>query len=194
MGSFNKSLLPLVKEDKDFPGTAPYLFGTDFAKRSKGFTNHIKEMRSSLPNKTRQNSEVLDCFFAMASPRREATEEGAEAPTIQSEPRAFPTRTETMNNSHTDIQFTKDITANHCTKSLIAARGVMPLNAQECPAGRLAHFQKNWTLITKDRWVLDTVKGYHRIPLNTPSDSETRISFLFHFFMQEDLQFLFCYL
>ena len=32
---------------------------------------------------------------------------------------------------------------------------------QECPAGRLAHFQKNWALITRDRWVLDTVKGYH---------------------------------
>ena len=81
VGSFNKSLLPLVKEDKDFPGTAPYLFGTDFAKRSKEFTDHIKEMRSSLPNKTRQNSEVLDCFFARASPRREATDEGVEAPT-----------------------------------------------------------------------------------------------------------------
>ena len=81
VGSFNKSLLPLVKEDKDFTGTAPNLFGTDFAKRSKEFTDQIKEMRSSLPNETRQNSEVLDCFFARASPQREATEEGAEAPT-----------------------------------------------------------------------------------------------------------------
>ena len=37
----------------------------------------------------------------------------------------------------------------------------MPLQVQECLAGRLAHFQKNWALIIRDRWVLDTVKGYH---------------------------------
>ena len=39
VGSFNKSLLPLVKEDKDFTGTAPHLFGKDFAKHSKEFTD-----------------------------------------------------------------------------------------------------------------------------------------------------------
>ena len=56
VGPFNKSLLPLVKEDKDFTVTAPYLFGMDFAKRSKEFTDQIKAMRSSLPNKTELRS------------------------------------------------------------------------------------------------------------------------------------------
>ena len=56
VGSFNKSLLPLVKEDKDFTSRAPYLFGTDFAKHLKEFTDQVKAMRSSLPNKTELRS------------------------------------------------------------------------------------------------------------------------------------------
>ena len=56
VNSFNKSLLPLVKEDKDFAETTPYLFGADFAKRSKDFTDQIKAMRSTLPIKTEYRS------------------------------------------------------------------------------------------------------------------------------------------
>ena len=71
--------------------------------------------------------------------------------------------TEQFTQTHTDCH------GHNYQSFLIAARGVMPLKAQECPAGRLAHFQKNWTLIKKDRWVL----VLYRIPLNTPSDSKT---------------------
>uniref|UniRef100_A0A1X7VIX4 Uncharacterized protein n=1 Tax=Amphimedon queenslandica TaxID=400682 RepID=A0A1X7VIX4_AMPQE len=39
--SLNKSLLPLLKDDVDFATAVPFLFGTDFAKRSKDFL-HIK--------------------------------------------------------------------------------------------------------------------------------------------------------
>ena len=56
VNSFNKSLLPLVKEDKDFAETTPYLFGADFAKRSKDFTDQIKAMHSTLPIKTEYRS------------------------------------------------------------------------------------------------------------------------------------------
>ena len=56
VNSFNKSLLPLVKEDKGFTETTTYLFRADFAKRSKEFTNQIKAMRSTVPNKTEYRS------------------------------------------------------------------------------------------------------------------------------------------
>ena len=56
VNSFNKSLLLLVKEDKDFAETTTYLFRADFAKRSKEFTNQIKAMRSTVPNKTEYRS------------------------------------------------------------------------------------------------------------------------------------------
>ena len=50
------------------------------------------------------------------------------------------------------------------TQDIIARMGIIPLNAERMrlPAGQLAHFQKNWGLLTKDHWVLETVVG-HRI-------------------------------
>ena len=46
------------------------------------------------------------------------------------------------------------------TQSAIAAMGIVPLNINTSPAGRVAHFHTNWQKLTKDRWVLDTVRGY----------------------------------
>ena len=45
--SFNKSLLPLAQEDKDFTETSPHLFGPDFAKRSKDHLDQVKALRTS---------------------------------------------------------------------------------------------------------------------------------------------------
>uniref|UniRef100_A0A1X7UCP5 Uncharacterized protein n=1 Tax=Amphimedon queenslandica TaxID=400682 RepID=A0A1X7UCP5_AMPQE len=41
--SLNMSLLPLLKDDVDFATAVPFLFGTDFAKRSKDFTDQMPE-------------------------------------------------------------------------------------------------------------------------------------------------------
>ena len=46
------------------------------------------------------------------------------------------------------------------TQSAIAAMGIVPLNINTSPAGRVPHFHTNWQKLTKDRWVLDTVRGY----------------------------------
>ncbi len=35
------------------------------------------------------------------------------------------------------------------------------MKAQHGVAGRLTHHAHNWDKVTKDRWVLDLVKGYH---------------------------------
>ena len=164
VNSFNKSLLPLVKEDKDFTETTPYLFGADFAKRSKDFTNQIKAMRSILPNKTEYRSSRPIFWKGQPLGRGMAHRKGWRSQQLQPEsPRTVLFGAETVNNTHTSMSVIKEIAIIHCTKSLIMARA---LQVQECPAGRLAHFQKNWALITRDRWVLDTVKGYH-IELHT---------------------------
>lgn len=52
VSTVNKSLVPLVKEDKDYVDAYPDLFGADFAKRSKEFLDQVKALRSSLPNKS----------------------------------------------------------------------------------------------------------------------------------------------
>ena len=46
------------------------------------------------------------------------------------------------------------------TQCMIAAMGIVSLSIQAVPAGRLAHFLPNWQIITGDRWVLNTVRGY----------------------------------
>lgn len=38
--------------------------------------------------------------------------------------------------------------------------GYTTLEIQTNPVGWLAHFVANWQLITKDQWILDTVRGY----------------------------------
>lgn len=38
--------------------------------------------------------------------------------------------------------------------------GLVPINSQHGIAGRLANHAENWEKITKDRWVLDVIKGY----------------------------------
>ena len=45
--SINKSLVLLVKEDKDFAEVAPNLFGVDFAKRAKEHLNQVKTLRQA---------------------------------------------------------------------------------------------------------------------------------------------------
>ena len=46
-----------------------------------------------------------------------------------------------------------------CTQNVIAGMGINPLGMQKMPAGQLYHFHKNWEVLTKDRWILDS-EGY----------------------------------
>ena len=43
---------------------------------------------------------------------------------------------------------------------MIASLGIIPRSIDASPTGRLAHFIANWRLMTKDRWVQNTVRGY----------------------------------
>ena len=46
------------------------------------------------------------------------------------------------------------------TREIIVCMGVAHLCALERLAGHLSHFASNWEIVTKDRWVLNTVRGY----------------------------------
>jgi len=61
--STNKTLLPLVEDDKNFKGAAPSLFGPDFAQKSKDFINQVKAMNSSV-----RDPKPFGQFFRAISP------------------------------------------------------------------------------------------------------------------------------
>ncbi len=39
-------------------------------------------------------------------------------------------------------------------------RELAQLEVKASPAGRLVHYTQNWKKITKDQWVLSTIRGY----------------------------------
>ena len=41
----NKALMPIVEDDSNFQDSAPALFGTEFAKKSKDLVDQVKAMR-----------------------------------------------------------------------------------------------------------------------------------------------------
>ena len=53
-------------------------------------------------------------------------------------------------------------------QNVIASMGIVPLEIKEVAAGRLHCFIRNWERLTKDRWVLDTIRGYNIEFLSTP--------------------------
>ena len=55
---------------------------------------------------------------------------------------------------------------------MIASLGIVPRSIDVSPAGRLAHFIANWRLVTKDRWVQNTVMGYEIEFVSQPHQSK----------------------
>ena len=75
----NKALLPIAQDDDNFRDAPPYLFGNEFAKRSKDYVEQVRAMRSTLPKGTGKRP-----FFQGGPPRRGGQSRGAEAPTTDS--------------------------------------------------------------------------------------------------------------
>ena len=67
----------------------------------------------------------------------------------------------TQNTTHTQPHIPFQIkTPFHSMIRSLNERGIVPLFASEVPARRLQYFLKNWETLTRDRWVLETVRGY----------------------------------
>ena len=51
VSELNKALLPIVGDDNNFKEAAPFLFGTELAKKSKVMVEQVKVMRSTISKK-----------------------------------------------------------------------------------------------------------------------------------------------
>lgn len=70
-----------------------------------------------------------------------------------------------LTHTHTPLLIQNHV---HSTMNSIVSMGIVSITNPGSPAGQLAHFLPNWEKISKDRWVLDTVRGYfiefHSLP------------------------------
>ena len=55
-----------------------------------------------------------------------------------------------------------------CTQNVIARMVITPPSIQKVLAGQLHHFHKNLDVLTKDQWILETVRGY-QLDLSEPT-------------------------
>lgn len=63
----------------------------------------------------------------------------------------------------------------HTMLRMLGERGITACSIQQKSlqvAGRLAHFRANWTVVSKDQWILDTVGGFKIEFLNPPTQAK----------------------
>ena len=163
ISQINKALLPLVEEDSNFGEVSPSLFGPEFAQKSKQLVDQVKAMRSTLA--------TPKPFFRPGPPNSRGGGGGVQQP--ETEPRRrSPERRgkpgevvpekhmEKVTHAHTIL---KSVMMNWKTTLVnqIACLGVVHHYQPDLPqAGRLVHYLTNWSAITQDQWVLNTVRGY----------------------------------
>ena len=161
ISQLNKSFIPLIKEDSNFEDVAPSLFGPEFAHKSKEHVEEVNALRSSA------GATGLEQPFFRQGPLQPGgtllqTRENRLPDFPEGEP-TVPTETSVgqINNSHVCmfnylIMNFKSTLACH-----IRGLGVKPTQMTDLPlAGRLVYFFQSWSVITQDRWVLNTAQGY----------------------------------
>ena len=161
ISQLNKSLLPLVEEDSYFEEVAPSLFGPEFAHRSKEHKEQVKAMRSA---GTTGNSKQQ--FFRSGPPIAGGILPKARERRLPELPERNPPATaevpvDQVNNVQTCIYNHLIINFKRTFVLHFRGLGLTPIQMTDLPlAGRLVHFFQNWSVITQDRWVLNTVQGY----------------------------------
>ena len=160
ISQINKALLPLVEEDSNFGEVSPSLFGPEFAQKSKQLVDQVKAMRSTLA--------TPKPFFRPGPPnsrggvQQPETEPRRRSPERRGKPgEVVPEKhMEKVTHAHTIL---KSVMMNWKTTLVnqIACLGVVHHYQPDLPqAGRLVHYLTNWSAITQDQWVLNTVRGY----------------------------------
>ena len=74
-------------------------------------------------------------------------------------------------NSLQRVDQSKGLNPTHVTQSMPVKLGIVSLRMQTSPAEWLAHHVTNWQLVTKDQWILNTVKGYQIAFISQPYQS-----------------------
>ena len=108
-------------------------------------------------------------LFAAASRRGGARpKEGAEAPDHSTRNIIQGRETPSELKLHTHFCVKTVSQVSHSIHNAITAKSIVPIAIQSSPAGQLAHFMANWQILTKDRWVLNTITGYETEFISQP--------------------------
>ena len=160
------NLTPLIQDDSQFTDVAPYLFGSDFVKQAKEYFDQVGALKSTLSEVEPYDKRPLFVKAPLGDgigqrKGRKTPQSKADVPTGNEQPQEDVIPIPRLNSTHTILSLKMPCQNTNVTQSAIAAMGtIITLTIQASPAGRLAHFQSNWEKVTKDGWVLNTVKGY----------------------------------
>ena len=152
--SVNPDIADLAEEE-----AAPNLFGSGFEKKMKERAESIKLLsasKSSCPTSSSWHQ-----FFQRGRPTAPPKRQ---RPSEQGEVLAEKTCQEVTSRNQPRVRDSKIVI--YCLKnqsliSLLVQRGVAPLAVDKSIiAGRVALFKENWSRVSEDQWLLDTIQGY----------------------------------
>ena len=154
--SVNPDIVDLAEEI--FEGAAPILFGSGFEKKMKERAESIKLLSASKPS--HPTSSLQHQFFQRGCPT--APQEVAAKRTGGGLGRKnlpgsnLPEPTQVLRLKYCYLLF-----KNQSLISLLVHRGVAPLAVDmSIIAGIVDLFQVNWSRVSEDQWLLDTIQGY----------------------------------
>ena len=156
--SVNPDIADLAEEEI-FEEAAPNLFGSRFEKKMKERAESIKPLSASKSSCPMSSSwhQLFQRGRPTAPPKRRR-------PSEQVEVLAEKTCQEVTSRNQPRVRDSKIVI--YCLKnqsliSLLVQRGVAPLAVDKSIiAGRVALFQENWSRVSEDQWLLDTIQGY----------------------------------
>ena len=160
--SVNPDIADLAEEI--FEEAAPNLFGSGFEKKMKAFCLQVKPPYE-LSAFCLQVKPPYELFVApVFSKRPSHCPPKRRRPSEQGEVLAEKTCQEVTSRNQPRVRDSKIVI--YCLKnqsliSLLVQRGVAPLAVDKSIiAGRVALFQENWSRVSEDQWLLDTIQGY----------------------------------
>ena len=171
----NRSLLPIIEDDKMFREATPLLFGTEFAKKGKEMVDQVKAMRSTISKNAGQRPQ----FFRGGPPRsrgglQEQIRKGR-SPILPLQGKAVPDREKpipTKKELNLCVPLPQRDVGKNILTNQFAQLGIVPILADHLPlAGRLQGLISTWKVITSDLWVVNTVRGYRIDFLSEPQQS-----------------------
>ena len=170
----NKVLMPVAREGGSFKDAPPSLFGAEFAKKAKEHIDQVKAMRAVPPCHERGMTVFsrapptggggnMERGINWQRPEQPIPKRGIPEQNLSEErtPKNRADQELTLSPSHISLSHkNKNKIVKNTLNPTIADMGVVPVVALQAVAGRLKYRHANWQIITKDRWVLDTVQGY----------------------------------
>ena len=156
----NKALLPLTEEDQNLVDAAPASFRSAFAQESKELVDQVKAMRSHLPGHKEGKQ-----FFQNVPPnsRGEPVRPKAKTRRKSEQPRILKGRDPSGINEHRSthcLKFFDNRFQKYANEPFSMSGYNSPQTIKLSPSREVGSFPTNWSKVTQDRWVLNTILGY----------------------------------